>query len=107
MLVQLSLIQKEIDAGIHPHRIVLAGYSQGGSVALNTVLSAGVRLGGVAALSMFQPSRLGRLCRYVKSAAVCVSACCTKPFTRCRSAILEEEFYTVEVPDDEACMKCG
>lgn len=54
----LSLIQAEIEAGIPPHRIFLAGYSQGASVALNAALSAGLRLGGVAALSMFQPSRL-------------------------------------------------
>lgn len=54
----LSLIQAEIDSGIHPSRIVLAGYSQGASVSLNAAISAGVRLGGVAAFSMFQPSRI-------------------------------------------------
>lgn len=50
-----SLIQAEIDRGIPSERIVLAGFSQGGAIALHTALSFPLRLGGVMALSTYLP----------------------------------------------------
>jgi phospholipase/carboxylesterase len=46
-----SLIAREEQRGIDPGRIVLAGFSQGGAIAINTVLRAGRRLAGLMALS--------------------------------------------------------
>jgi phospholipase/carboxylesterase len=46
-----SLIVREEQRGIDPDRIVLAGFSQGGAIAINTVLRAGRRLAGLMALS--------------------------------------------------------
>ncbi len=43
--------------GIAPERIILAGFSQGGAVALYTGLSATERLGGIVALSTYLPLR--------------------------------------------------
>jgi phospholipase/carboxylesterase len=50
-----SLIQKEIDRGIPAHRIALAGFSQGGAIALYTGLRYPQRLAGVLALSTYLP----------------------------------------------------
>ncbi len=50
-----SLIQKEIDKGIPTSRIVLAGFSQGGAVALHTALRYPEKLAGVLALSTYLP----------------------------------------------------
>lgn len=50
-----SLIQKEMDQGISPSRIVLAGFSQGGAIALYTALRYPQRLAGVLALSTYLP----------------------------------------------------
>jgi phospholipase/carboxylesterase len=50
-----DLIQTEIDNGIPAHRIVLAGFSQGGVLALRTALSYRKPLAGVLALSTFLP----------------------------------------------------
>ncbi|MEO5703102.1 MAG: alpha/beta hydrolase-fold protein [Gammaproteobacteria bacterium] len=49
------LIEREIDSGIPPHRIVLAGFSQGGAIALHTGLRYPQRLAGVLALSSYLP----------------------------------------------------
>jgi phospholipase/carboxylesterase len=50
-----SLINKEIARGIPANRIVLAGFSQGGAVALQTALRHKQALGGVMALSTYLP----------------------------------------------------
>jgi len=46
-----SLIAREEQRGINPGRIVLAGFSQGGAIAINTVLRAGRKFAGLMALS--------------------------------------------------------
>lgn len=51
------LIQQEIDNGIAANKIVLAGFSQGGALALYTGLSFKQRLGGLLALSCYLPMR--------------------------------------------------
>ena len=48
-----DLIQTEIDNGISAERIVLAGFSQGGAVALSTALFYPKRLAGILALSTY------------------------------------------------------
>jgi phospholipase/carboxylesterase len=50
-----SLISKEIARGIPSNRIVLAGFSQGGAIALQTALRHKQALGGVMALSTYLP----------------------------------------------------
>lgn len=50
-----SLIKIEIDKGISPSRIVLAGFSQGGAIALHTALRYPQKLAGVLALSTYLP----------------------------------------------------
>jgi len=50
-----TLIQKEIDRGIPAERIVLAGFSQGGAIALYTALRYPKKLGGILALSTYLP----------------------------------------------------
>ena len=54
------LVDREIAAGIDPSRIVLAGFSQGGVIALETAARYPKRLGGVIALSTYlaQPGTL-------------------------------------------------
>jgi len=51
----LSLIDRERDRGIPAGRIVLAGFSQGGAVALHTALRIAEPLAGVLALSCYLP----------------------------------------------------
>ncbi|QEP44639.1 carboxylesterase [Ectothiorhodospiraceae bacterium BW-2] len=48
-------IETQIEQGIAPERIILAGFSQGGAVVLHTALHYGRRLGGVVALSTYLP----------------------------------------------------
>jgi phospholipase/carboxylesterase len=48
-----DLIQAEIDNGVPPERIVLAGFSQGGVLAFNTALYYHRKLAGILALSTF------------------------------------------------------
>jgi phospholipase/carboxylesterase len=48
-----KLIEREIARGIPAKRIVLAGFSQGGVIALQTGLRYGERLGGILALSTY------------------------------------------------------
>jgi len=50
-----SLIAAEVAAGVSPSRIVLAGFSQGGAVALHTGLRSTQPLGGILALSTWLP----------------------------------------------------
>jgi len=52
-----TIVQQEIDKGVSPSRIVLAGFSQGGAVALHTALRSTHTLGGVVALSTWVPLR--------------------------------------------------
>lgn len=49
------LIARERDRGIDSGRIVLAGFSQGGAIALQTGLRHANRLGGIVALSTYLP----------------------------------------------------
>jgi len=50
-----QLIELEIDSGIEPGNIVLAGFSQGGAVALYTALTTSHKIKGVMALSTYLP----------------------------------------------------
>jgi phospholipase/carboxylesterase len=50
----ITMIEKEIAGGISYKRIILAGFSQGGAIALYTGLRFGVTLGGIIALSTYQ-----------------------------------------------------
>lgn len=51
-----ALIRREIERGIGTERIVLAGFSQGGALALYTGTRAQQRLAGIAALSCYLPA---------------------------------------------------
>jgi len=50
-----ALIERERARGIVPERLVLAGFSQGGAIALHTGLRHSARLAGVIALSCYLP----------------------------------------------------
>ena len=50
-----SMIQAEEDAGLDASRIILAGFSQGGVIALETAMAHDKTLGGVLALSTYLP----------------------------------------------------
>jgi phospholipase/carboxylesterase len=50
-----ALIARERQRGIDAHRIVLAGFSQGGAIALQTGLRHSERLAGIMALSTYLP----------------------------------------------------
>jgi phospholipase/carboxylesterase len=50
-----GLIERERGRGVAAHRIVLAGFSQGGAIALQTGLRYARRLGGILALSTYLP----------------------------------------------------
>jgi phospholipase/carboxylesterase len=50
-----GLIESEIAAGIAANRIVIAGFSQGGAIALQSALRYPQRLGGLLALSTYLP----------------------------------------------------
>jgi phospholipase/carboxylesterase len=56
-----QLINAEIALGIPPQRIILAGFSQGGAVALYSGLTSPHSLAGIAALSSYLP-RLPAIC---------------------------------------------
>jgi phospholipase/carboxylesterase len=49
------LIQQQIDLGVPSEHIILAGFSQGGAIALTTGLTYSKRLGGIIALSTYLP----------------------------------------------------
>jgi predicted esterase len=53
----LGLIQKEVDSNIDSSKIVVAGFSQGGALALHTALRSPFKLGGCIALSSWLPFR--------------------------------------------------
>lgn len=48
-----ALVSREIERGIEPARIVIAGFSQGGAIAINAVLRSEARLAGLMALSTY------------------------------------------------------
>jgi phospholipase/carboxylesterase len=50
-----ALVAREVERGVSPGRIVLAGFSQGGAIALQTALRHPARLAGVLALSTYLP----------------------------------------------------
>ena len=50
-----SLIEKENKRGIESERIIIAGFSQGGAIALHSALRCPQRLGGLLALSTYLP----------------------------------------------------
>jgi phospholipase/carboxylesterase len=52
-----TFVEKEIGSGIAPERIVLAGFSQGGAIALHTGLRYPQALAGILALSTYLPVR--------------------------------------------------
>lgn len=52
----VPLIQKEIDNGIAPEHIMLAGFSQGGAIALHVGLRFPSKLAGIMALSTYLPT---------------------------------------------------
>lgn len=52
-----TLIAREVERGIAAERIVVAGFSQGGALALHTGLRHDTRLAGVMALSSYLPLR--------------------------------------------------
>ncbi len=52
-----GLVEQQIAVGIDPLRIVIAGFSQGGAIALQTGLRYPQRLGGIMALSTYLPLR--------------------------------------------------
>jgi phospholipase/carboxylesterase len=62
-----ALVEEEKERGIPAERIILAGFSQGGAVALHTALRHPERLGGVIALSTYLPLAL-RLAEYAHPA---------------------------------------
>lgn len=50
-----SLIEKELTRGVSSEKIILAGFSQGGAVALHTALRYRKKLAGIIALSTYLP----------------------------------------------------
>jgi len=50
-----GLVAREIDRGVPAGKVVLAGFSQGGAIALQTGLRYGERLAGILALSTYLP----------------------------------------------------
>lgn len=50
-----DFISREVERGINPQRIILAGFSQGGAIALYTGLRQNVPLAGIMALSTYVP----------------------------------------------------
>ena len=50
-----TMINNEINRGVSPKKIVIAGFSQGGAIALHTALRYPQTLGGIIALSTYLP----------------------------------------------------
>ena len=50
-----TLIDQELSKGIEPEKIVIAGFSQGGAIALHTALRRPEKLAGIMALSTYLP----------------------------------------------------
>ncbi len=55
MQIVLDLIQREIERGIKLEKIVIAGFSQGGAIALHTVTRLTDKIAGAIALSTYLP----------------------------------------------------
>lgn len=51
-----DLIEREIERGIAPERIIIAGFSQGGAVAFEAALTYSKSLAGILALSTYFPT---------------------------------------------------
>ena len=51
-----DLIKREVERGVHPSRILIAGFSQGGAVAYQAALTYPDRLAGIVALSTYFPT---------------------------------------------------
>ena len=51
----LALIEREIERGINSENIILAGFSQGGAIALHTALRYSKKLAGIMGLSTYLP----------------------------------------------------
>ena len=49
------LVEREIERGIDPGQIVIAGFSQGGAIAINTILRSSRKYAGLLALSAWLP----------------------------------------------------
>ena len=58
-----ALIAREGERGIVPGRVLLAGFSQGGAVALSLALGRELPLAGLIALSTYRPGRAGHQAR--------------------------------------------
>lgn len=83
-----SWIARENAAGIPADRVVLAGFSQGGAVALHAGLRHAARLAGIIALSTYLPLR-------ARLAAEVASANCNTPVLMCHGnedAVVQLEF---------------
>ncbi len=52
-----EIIQKELDSGVPSSKIVVAGFSQGGALALHVSMRSAHKLGGCVALSTWLPLR--------------------------------------------------
>jgi predicted esterase len=52
-----KIVQSEINSGLPPQRIIVAGHSQGASVALAVGLTSDYCLAGIIGLSAFLPCR--------------------------------------------------
>jgi phospholipase/carboxylesterase len=52
-----QFIEREVQLGVTPDRIVIAGFSQGGAIALQSALRYPQRLAGIMALSTYLPLR--------------------------------------------------
>ncbi len=50
-----ALVEREVERGIEPDHIVVAGFSQGGAIAINAVLHSRLKLAGLMALSTYIP----------------------------------------------------
>ena len=50
-----ALVEREIERGVAPEKIVIAGFSMGGAIAINTALHTARRLAGLMALSTYLP----------------------------------------------------
>ena len=98
-----KLIQQEISRGIPAQRILLAGFSQGGAIALQTGLRYAKRLGGIIALSTYLPlkSSLGQETAFSQNIPIFMAHGSFDDVIPLQSAansrtLLEEAGYTVQ-----------
>jgi phospholipase/carboxylesterase len=88
-----TLISREGERGIPPGRIVIAGFSQGGAIALQTALRYRERLAGLLALSTYLP-----LARTVQAEAA--------PANRALPIFMAHGAYDDIIPIDRAQASC-